>query len=157
MNFVASTILLNLVSSDLNDLEKIELSSFWIFVSIMEKFKLKDYYLEMSKICELLQILDIMVKTHYPNLYNYITFEDFSITVYFHNLFWTLSTHVIPLEYSSRMIDIFLFFNLKIFIKLFYLILVKNEKQILETKKSNLMDKIRNQIIPDTFKNSEEI
>lgn len=53
---------------------------------------------------------------------------DLDITVYFHNLLWTLCIHLTPLELSVKMIDIFLMFNFKIFLKCFYVILVENKE-----------------------------
>lgn len=77
-------------------------------------------------------------------MYEFITFDDFNITIYFHSLLWTLCTHVVPIENVYRMIDVFLLFNLEVFIKIFYLILIENQDVIMNAKRCNLMDLIRN-------------
>ena len=64
-------------------------------------------------------ILENRVKISDPELFEHITFDDFNITVYFHSLLWTLCIRSTPIKESSKMIDLFLLFNLKIYLFIF--------------------------------------
>lgn len=61
MNFIVSSLLFSIAKNDLSNIKEEEEHTFWIFVSIMEKKKLKEFFLDMNKMCEFLEILDITI------------------------------------------------------------------------------------------------
>ena len=56
MNFLATSILFSLYSKE--NINEIDETCFWIFVSIMEKYKLKEYFLNLEKMLKLMMILE---------------------------------------------------------------------------------------------------
>lgn len=75
MNFIVSCILYNLTSNDLSDIKENEINTFWLFVALLESYRLKDYYLKMKKIFELSNSLEIFLQKNQKELYDFINYK----------------------------------------------------------------------------------
>ena len=75
MNFIVSCILYNLTCLDLSDIKENEINTFWLFVALLESYRIKDYYLKMKKIFELSNSLEIFLQKNQKELYDFINYK----------------------------------------------------------------------------------
>jgi hypothetical protein len=78
MNFIVASILFNITQSDFQNIQETEIDTFWLFVSLMENYRIKDYYLKMKKIFELSNSLEILLQKNLKNLYDFINYKQVS-------------------------------------------------------------------------------
>ena len=92
--------------------------AFWLFVSLIEDYEMRDIYLQntpgMFKHCQLLQLLEM---EHLPDLFQYLSVKEISIELYASDWLFALFSNIIPLTQYHRFLDGFFLHGWSFFYK----------------------------------------
>ncbi len=76
MNFIVSAILSNIINEDFSDIKEKENNAIWLFVSLLERFKIKKYFKDMNKVFELSSSLEILLERKNKDLFKFINYQN---------------------------------------------------------------------------------
>ena len=127
--------------------------AFWIFVSLVENFGIKNYYLKQEKLFELTEGLEIMFQKQTPVLFKHLTInEPSNIWLIYHGLFLVLSLQELSYEFCPRILDLIFTFNIWVLIKLFFVITKSKKEEIFQIKREEqLKQEVKNIIRRKSF------
>ncbi len=161
MNFIVSALIKNIIQNDYNLLSYIEEDIFWLFSALMENFKINEFFNEdMKAVFNFIETLNQKLIISEPDLMKQITslgeFYDFDAFACFGILLYTLNLGVIPMQHSSRILDLIFLCNYNILTHIYTLVIKLNKEKILEHK-DNINHFIRYKLLPNIFSTSESI
>lgn len=82
MNIIVSCLLFNICNQDYAGLESYEQTAFWLFVSLLEQYKIKNCFSkDMAKIFDLSNALEGLLKQNIPEVLAFINCGDVSLIV----------------------------------------------------------------------------
>ncbi len=144
-NYIVS-ILLNFINS--------ERLAFWAYFQIMNKNGWRGFFLQGTpKLVFMLDNLKTLIKLEIPELYSY--FESVNFIDYFPGIFThyfvTLFSYDAPIEYTSRIIDLFWLYEEKIIFDAIIHLLKIQSLKLMEMQDDELYNHLRKKLIIDVI------
>ena len=149
MNFIAAGLLFSLRGTEsIRPVD--EKTCFLLFVSILKTYGLEKIYLNnMTHILELTRHFEDYIKKTEPEISQKLEMSDSSVFVFFTSVLFSLCTHVLPLELSPRIFDLFFTFGLDGLMNLLFCLIKANRSKFLSVlDPEELMTMIRDSIMP---------
>jgi len=142
-NYIVSTLLMYIPSKRF---------VFWAFVYIMETLEWRDLYFNNTpKLMRMIDVLEQNIKKSLPTLYQHFVNENVIplFSGLFSPFFITIFCYNVPMEYSVRIIDLFLVIEEKIIFECLLKLLSLKEGKLLKMPMEELHSYIRNELVKE--------
>ncbi|KOG96074.1 GTPase-activating protein GYP5 [Saccharomyces eubayanus] len=138
MGFIAAPLLINCEN---------EAESFGLMVGLMKNYGLRELFLPgMPGLMLMLYQFDRLLEEHSPTLYNRLTREGVSSTMYATQWFLTFFAYKFPLEFVLRIFDIVFVEGIEVLLKFAVNLMLKNEENLVRLRFDELLEFLKDEL-----------
>ncbi|CAI4052499.1 hypothetical protein N7582_005466 [Saccharomyces uvarum] len=138
MGFIAAPLLINCEN---------EAESFGLMVGLMKNYGLRELFLPgMPGLMLMLYQFDRLLEEHSPTLYNRLTREGVSSTMYATQWFLTFFAYKFPLEFVLRIFDIVFVEGIEVLLKFAVNLMLKNEENLVKLRFDELLEFLKDEL-----------
>lgn len=159
LNYIAKNI--NQINSDYEEFKDngvIEALTFWIVIYIFYSMNWRELFMDnFPKMYILIDCLENNIREEFPEFYDLLLENDITIQEIFGNSILSILFYKIPLEYTDKIIDNFLYEGEKIVIEILLRMLKLNISKVMQlSTKESIFDYFSNYFFSNTFSHYKE-